>query len=108
MITWELTGSTLSAGDLEAPRLLERLAGGLDGNVNISLGGLGDIDELLAGSRVDDLESLALNRLDPLVVANCQRCRYQCSHEETSGDGHVTDIGNVELGLESHVCRVYR
>jgi len=64
-----LTGSTLRRSDLEAPGVLESLAGGGNGSVDIVLGGVRNVDELLASGGVDGLESLLVRGLDPLVVA---------------------------------------
>jgi len=51
-----------------APRALECLASRGDGNVDILLGGLVDGGDDLFGGRVDDLEGLAIDAFDELVV----------------------------------------
>ena len=47
---------------------LQRLAGGLDGPVDVGGGRLGDLGDRLAGGGVDGVERAALGRIDPLVV----------------------------------------
>ena len=53
---------------LLSPRTLEGLAGSCYGDVDILLGGLVDGGDDLLGGRVDDLEGLAVNTFDELVV----------------------------------------
>lgn len=68
------------------PLALEGLAGRSDGNVDILLGGLVDGANDLLGGGVDDLESLAVDTLDELVVdepagaAGSARRRTQSCH----------------------------
>lgn len=50
------------------PWAVEGLACGSDSNVNILLGGLGNIADDLLGRWVDDLEGLAVNGLYELIV----------------------------------------
>ncbi|MDE1181959.1 MAG: hypothetical protein PW947_16025 [Paraburkholderia sp.] len=57
-----------SAVDVLAPRRLERLARGSDGEVDILLASLGNQGDLLTRSRVQDRERLARRGRLPLVV----------------------------------------
>lgn len=51
--------SALEAGGVEAPGGVVGLAGGVDGDIDVSLGTLGEVDDLLAGGGVDDTGGLA-------------------------------------------------
>ena len=51
-----------------APRRLKGLAGRLDGQVDVLLGGLADGADDLLGGGVDDLKGLFVDGLDPFVV----------------------------------------
>ena len=61
-------------GCLLPPGPVEGLAGRLDGDVDILLAGLLDVCDNLFCGRVDDLEGLAINRLDELVVDEAVPC----------------------------------
>lgn len=55
-------------GDVQAPCGVERLAGGRDGKIDILLGAFADLADDLLGGRVDDIELLLINALDPLAI----------------------------------------
>jgi hypothetical protein len=77
-------------GCLLPPGPVEGLAGRLDGNVNILLAGLLDLCDNLFCGRVDNVESLAINRLDELVVDEAvprvsRRNKQWCSRTASFG-----------------------
>ena len=99
-------------GCLLPPGPVEGLAGRLDGDVNILLAGLLDLCDNLFCGRVDNVESLAINRLDELVVDEAVACvsrrnKQWCSrlraseaggaNLQTSGLVVLARLGSLEL-----------
>ena len=82
--------TTLLGSDL-APGTLESLAGSLNGNIDILLGGLVDGADDLLGSGVDDLEGLFLDTLNELVVdepGGVIWLALELGRDEKGGKGH--------------------
>ncbi len=85
-------------GSHAAPRALESLACGGNGNVDILLGGLAHRADDLLGRRVDDLECLLVDTLDELVVDEAAQKALVWSRESGSNRLEGTKVTYSPVG----------